>query len=475
MSDTKNVSNPILLKDLPGPKGIPFFGNAFDVKLENLHNDFAKWANEYGDIYKVRLGPKTHVVVSNPEMIQEMLRLRPKEFVRMKKLDKVIRAEGIHGVFNAEGDDWRTHRLIVAKGLDVKHQEQFFPYMLVCIERLYNKWKIAAESGGEINIQQDFLRFTVDVTTFLAFAYEMNTIEEQGGVIQDYLEKIFPTIFKRINEPIPYHKIWKTKKDREFDKAIIEIKNLISDFIENGKRRIEENPELRENPSTVLEAIIVAAETEEGFGDEEVRGNLMTLLMAGEDTTAHTLAWSIFLLTKSENAELIPQLRKEVDELLGNDAWLKEYGLHKKFHYLEGIANETMRIQPVAPIILNEPTEDIDVLGYHFDKGTSVVILPRVAANSDTYFTDAYKMMPERWIQATKCPVHDVHAFVPFGAGPRYCPGRNLAYLEIKLVLSMLFKNFEIEMLTKHEEVNEIMAFTMMASDFRVRLKLRSE
>lgn len=470
-----STSNPdlIYVKDLPGPKGIPIFGSGFDVKLDDLHNDFARWAMEYGDIYKLKLGPHTHVVVSNPEMIQEILKLRPKEFIRMKKLDNILKDQGIHGVFNAEGEDWKLHRMIVAKGLDVKHQEAFFPYMLVCIERLYNKWKKAAENNEVIDIQRDFLRFTVDVTTYLAFAYEMNTIEEKGGVIQDHLEKIFPMIFKRINAPLPLYKIWRTRADKEFDNAVVETRKLVSEFIENGRKRIAENPALRENPSTVLEAILVAAETEEDFGEEEVRGNLMTLLMAGEDTTAHTLAWSIYLLTKEENRDLISELRKEIDDLLGDDHWLKEYSSHKKFHYLEGVANESMRIQPVAPLLLNEPTEDIDIMGYHFEKGRRIVILTRVGANNDAYFSDAYKMIPERWTQTSQCPFHNTHAFMPFGAGPRYCPGRNLAYLEIKLVLSMLYKNFDVEMVTDHKDIREIMAFTMMASDYKVRLKLR--
>lgn len=462
----------ITYDQLPGPKGLPLIGLAHKVKINDLHNQVQQWAQEYGGVYKLKLGPSNLTVVTKPEIIQEILRLRPDEFIRMAKMDRVIREQGFHGVFNAEGDDWRMHRSMVAKGLDVRHQQQFFPHMEKCIERLYRKWERDAENGNIVDIQQDFLRFTVDVTTYLAFGYEMNTIEEKGGVIQDHLEKIFPRIFKRINDPIPFYKLFRTQGDKEFDHAVAEIKKVLDEFVANGKQRLQDNPELRENPENVLEAILVAAEEEENFGDEEVKGNLMTLLLAGEDTTAHTLAWAIYLL--ADNQQLIPEMRKEIDAILGDEPWVKEYKDQSKLKYVEGVANETLRLNPVAPLMLNEPTEDIEIDGYLFKKGARLLLQTRWGATNPGYFTDPEEFNPGRWIAASRCPVHNTDAFVPFGSGPRYCPGRNLALLEMKLVLSMLFKNFDVEMLTNREEVHEIMAFTMMASEYKVKLTKRN-
>ena len=153
----------------------------------------------------------------------------------------------------------------------------------------------------------------IDITTSIAFGIKMNTIEEEGGVIQDHLEKIFPMLFSRINKPIPFYKIIRSKKDKQFDHALREIHLFIDEIIQKGKKRIEENPHLKLEPGNVLEAILVAAETMEGFGDEEVKGNLLTLLMAGEDTTAHTLAWSITELVQNPSA--IKALQAEITSL----------------------------------------------------------------------------------------------------------------------------------------------------------------
>ena len=463
---------PILFKDLPGPKGIPFFGSAFDMDLPNMHNQFEEMAYEYGQVYKIKLGPVKMAIISHPKIIQHILRERPEGFVRMKKMDAVLRGEGGHGVFNAEGEDWKMHRRMVAKGLDVKHQKAFFDKMSVSVERLYAKWKKAADSSEEIDIQQDFLRFTVDITTTLAFGFEMNTIEEKGGVVQDHMEKIFPMIFKRINSPIQWHKLIRRKDDREFDKALDAINEMLDQWIIDGRKRLEDHPELKENPTNFLEAILIAAEQEEDFGDEQVKGNLLTVLLAGEDTTANTLSWSIYLLTK--HTEYQAKLQSEIDQSLDGEKWIQEFESTQGFKFLESIAYETMRLKPVAPILLFEPLLDMEIEGYEFKKGTRMLVHSRFAATQDENFTNGKSFYPERWMKETKCPMHSLEAYIPFGGGPRFCPGRNLALLEIKLVLAMLFKNFDLEMVTPHEGIKEIMAFTMMASDFKVRLKNRS-
>lgn len=103
-----------------------------------------------------------------------------------------------------------------------------------------------------------------------------------------------------------------------------------------------------------------------------------------------------------------------------------------------------------------------------------LLVQSRYAAMLEENFSDAKDFKPSRWLRESKCPVHNNESYIPFGGGPRFCPGKNLAILEIRLVLSMLLKNFDIEMITPHMDVKEIMAFTMMASDFKVKLTNRS-
>ena len=454
---------------LKGPSSLPVLGNIHQVSVSKLHQNLEDWAKEFGLIYKLQLGPSKLIVITDPEIIQEVLRARPDKFRRMEKMDNIMQEEGVFGVFNAEGEEWGIHRKLVAQGLDIKHQQQYFPAILKSTERLFNKWNGLAKNEASFDVQKDLMRFTVDVTTSLAFGYEMNTIEKGEDVIQNHLEKIFPVIFQRINAPIPLWKFYKSKKDKEFDAALIEINKLIDEFITKGKEKLAVNPSLKEQPSNLLEAILVAAEEDKKIDNIAIRGNLLTILMAGEDTTAHTVAWMIYYLSKYPVYQ--EMIRREALEFLDGHV-ISDYNALSKLKFLEAFTNETMRMKPVAPLLLFEPLEDIDIKGYQFNKGRRLLIESRYATMLDENFTNANEFKPERWLKESRCPYseHNLKAFIPFGSGARFCPGKNLAMLEIKMIIAMLVSNFKVELATPQKEIEEVMAFTMMASAFDITL-----
>ena len=342
------------------------------------------------------------------------------------------------------------------------------------VERLYGKLDSIAESKKAYAIHDDLTKFTVDVTTSLAFGIDMNTLEQKGGVIQDHMEKIFPMIFKRINLPVPLYKFFKTKADKEYSHALQEIEKQVLRFIETGKQKVELDPALKEKPSNILESFIVAAGEEQGISEYEIKGNLLTLLMAGEDTTAHALTWAIYLICL--HPEIQEKLQEEADQVLMDDVYLHEYSKHDQLIYTNGVIHETLRLKSVAPVMLVEPLEDIEMDQYKFNKGSKIVLLTRAAGLREEYFSESEKMLPERWSNTgpSKCPVHNLSGFLPFGSGPRMCPGKNLAILEMKLVLSMIAKNFQIELVEPKQHVEEKMAFTMMPGRFEIILKSRN-
>ncbi len=464
---------PIKYKDLPGPKGWPLIGNLYQFKLSKMHHYLEHCASIYGDVFKVKLGPAKLMVVAKPDLIQHILKARPYQFRRMSKMDKILRAEGVHGLFNAEGDDWKVHRRIVNRGLDIKHQQQYYPSIVKSVRRLNAKMLAAAETQSDYAVQDDLTRFTVDVTTSLAFGFDMNTLEQKGGVIQEHMEKIFPMIFKRINAPIPWHKIYRRKDDREYDKAFVEIEKQVRTYIKAGRQRLLDQPELKIQPNDILEALIVASEEEDLISDREIKGNLLTLLLAGEDTTAHSLAWALYLI--SLHPFIQTKLQQEADEVIKNDILLSSYADHDLLEYTTAVINETLRLKSVAPLLLLEPLADIDIGEYHFEKGAKVIVLTRYGALSNNYFTDSEEFNPDRWLDqgGNKCPVHNLSAIMPFGAGPRMCPGKHLAMLEMKLVLSMMAKNFTLELVTPVDQIQENLAFTMMPDKFEIRLSKR--
>ena len=132
-----------------------------------------------------------------------------------------------------------------------------------------------------------------------------------------------------------------------------------------------------------------------------------------------------------------------------------------------------MRLKPMVPLHIVEPVADVEILGRLIPKGTPIMMLVRRMATRDENFGEGARFDPDRWLVEAKvrrCP-HDRRAFVPFGGGPRLCPGRNLALLQIRTFLAMLCRNFEVEPVRAGNNVEEHLAFTMMPVNLSVRLR----
>ena len=135
-----------------------------------------------------------------------------------------------------------------------------------------------------------------------------------------------------------------------------------------------------------------------------------------------------------------------------------------------------MRLKPVAPVLALESNQDTVLGGARIPKGTAIYLLFSHPAVAEKNFSDPTAFKPERWLAAAgrTAPGHDTRAFVPFGAGPRFCPGRHLAMLEIKMVVAMLCRNFQVSPAAGSPPPQELFAFTMMPRNLFVTLKRRA-
>ncbi len=184
--------------DLPGPRGIPFFGNALQIDTPRFHLQLDRWGREYGPYYKLQLGPRKVLVIGDHEVVAAVLRDRPEGFRRSSRLEDIGREMGLQpNVFSTNGEVWKRQRRMVMAGFDPSHVKSYFPSLQSVAQRLAGRWQVAARHGKVIDLQADLMRYTVDTIAGLAFGAEVNTLESGGDVIQQHLDKIFPALFKR--------------------------------------------------------------------------------------------------------------------------------------------------------------------------------------------------------------------------------------------------------------------------------------
>jgi cytochrome P450 len=404
-----------------------------------------------------------------------VLRNRPDGFQRGKRMRAIVLELGVDGVFNAEDAKWRRQRKLAMLALNTNHLREFFTRLEVVTGRLQRRWERAAAAGAAVDASADLRRFTVDVTSSLAFATDLNTLETEGDVIQRHLDKVFPAVARRLFALVPYWRWFKLPADRELDAAIKEVHQLVNKLVADARLRLATDTSADAKPGNFLDAMLATqGDDTTAFTDSEVVGNALTMLLAGEDTTSNTLAWMMHLMT--EHPDVQARMQQEADRVLGSANRPPDYASTGELHYIEAVAHETMRHKPVAPFLWLEPTEDIVLGDVRVPYGTAVNVLTSHVAMEDGNFADAQAFRPERWLQAAgrSSEGHNTQAFLPFGAGPRFCPGRHLAMLEIKMVASMLCRNFEVSRAADAPSTDEVFSFTMMPSSVRVKLRQRT-
>jgi cytochrome P450 len=459
------------IADLPCPRGLPLLGNLLQIDRERLHLKVESWAREHGEAYRFRLGARQFVVLSNPETVATILRDRPDGFQRTQRLSDTARALGFGGLFSSNGDAWRRQRPMVLAGLDPTHIKAFYPTLAKVTGRFERRWTRAAQEGAAIDLQADLMRYTVDVTAGLAFGTDMNTIESDEEVIQQHLDKMLPALFKRVMAPFAWWRYVTLPSDREVGRHLEALRIAVEGFIAGARRRLHEQPALREDPTNLIEAMVAARDREGStVTDLDVSGNVLTMLLAGEDTTANTLAWAIWLL--SRHPEAARRAAAEVRAVLGDATVPPRHEDLARLDFVEACAHETMRLKPVAPLNIQEATRDTVAGGVALPRGTIVMCLMRPAAVDERHFADASSFRPERWLEGPS-PSSSKRVAMPFGAGPRICPGRYLALAEMKMVLAMLLSAFEIESVTTPDggDARERLALTMSPVDLRLRLR----
>ena len=457
------------LNDLPVPSGGPFIGNAHQLKLHTLHRTLNDWARAFGPIYRFRMGRRRAIAVSSPELCQEVLRARPDIFRRVSSIESVASEIGIAGSFFTEGATWRKQRALSMQVLSQRNLRGFYPTLKTVVIRLKKRWERKCDANETIDLVSDMKRFGLDVTTFLTFGYDANTLEQDGNAIQSKLAFVVETLNRRVFGVIPLWRYIRLPRDRRLERALADLRSWLGEHIAASRAQLEAYPERASHPSNFLDAIISSKdETGKPYTDDTIFANLMTLLAAGEESSAFVTSWAIHEMCNSPQS--VETLRQEASALLGEADVPLDVEDVAMLPFAEAIVHEAMRLRQISPIIMLETNADTVVGDAQIPASTSIAVLIQPAAVDERHFDNPHAFMPERWLEA-HAGVQTAAASMPFGFGPRICPGRMLAVLQMKMVLAMLYKNFSVDRVTPADQVCDVFEFLVRPAPLHVRLK----
>lgn len=476
MSDTATAMGtaPRRFSSLAHPPAWPLVGSLPYFDPPRVHLVLEEWARRYGTPFRIDLARRWMLVIDDPAEIARILKSRPGAFRRVRPVESIFRELGIAGLFSSEGADWERQRRMVMKAFDPAHLRSYFPNLVTVTTRLLARFERAACAAEVLDLQLEFMRYTVDVTAGLAFGLDINTIEQGDNAIQRHLDQVFPMINRRMTAIFPWWRYIRLPADIALEKDLTQVRQAIDGYIAEARKRMAADPALSEHPGNLIEALLAARDTpDSGFSDADVSGNVFTALLAGEDTTANTLAWLTSFLSDDKQAQVAAQ--READTVLGNARVLDDFSRIDELGYIEAATREAMRLKPVAPLLSHESNEPVTVCGVELRARTPIATLMRPAGLNPDLFPQPLSFRPDRWLGEegkTEQAGAAKRVLMPFGGGPRFCPGRYLAMLEISMVTAMLMKNFHIERVGS-EPVRERNALSMLPEGFRARLHSR--
>jgi len=427
------------LASLPGPKGLPFLGNALQLRPRSVHADVEAMAQRYGPLFRMRIGRQQALVVADAALVNAVLRDRPEGFRRPDVTAQVSdELGGERGVFLAEGAAWRNQRKMVMQAFAPHAIKAYFPLLARVGVRLQARWAGAAQEGRPIALNADLKRYTVDVVAGLALGEEVNTIEQGDDVVQQQLELIMEGTARRSLAPLPYWRYFKLPFDRRLEAAVRAMHDATNGFIAKARQRMQDDPSRAAKPQNMLEAMLAAADQEgSGIDQGAVIGNVSTMLLAGEDTTSSALSWLIWLLARHPDA-----LRRAQEEVRRIAPAAAHFSIEQmdQLEYIDACAHEAMRLKPPAPFIPLQANHDCVVGDVQLPKDSVVWCVLRHDSVAESKLRNAAAFDPQRWIDDGKAR----QLATPFGSGPRLCPGRYLSLLEIKVAMACLLGRFDI-------------------------------
>lgn len=411
----------------------------------------------YGGIFRLNFGPKSFLIVSDPSIAKHILKDNSKAYSK-GILAEILEFVMGKGLIPADGEIWRVRRRAIVPALHMKYVAAMINLFGQASDRLCQKLDAAASDGEDVEMESLFSRLTLDIIGKAVFNYEFDSLTNDAGIVEAVYTVLREAEY-RSTAPIPFWEIpiWKdiSPKQKKVSAALKLINDTLDNLIKICKTMVDEEElqfeeeYVNERDPSILHFLLASGDD---VSSKQLRDDLMTMLIAGHETSAAVLTWTFYLLSKEPR--VISKLQEEVDSVLGDRFPTIED--MKKLKYATRVINESLRLYPQPPVLIRRSIED-DTLGqYPIKRGEDIFISVWNLHHSPSLWENADKFIPERWPLDGPNPneTNQNFSYLPFGGGPRKCVGDIFASYETVVALAMLVRRFNFQMAVGAPEVN---------------------
>jgi cytochrome P450 len=413
---------------------LPLIGSVLDVWRDPVAL-LCQAHREHGDFARMRFGPFDYFMVNDAEALQHVLVQGAKRYVKSRSYAGIKLVLG-QGLLTSEGEFWKRQRRLAQPAFHHQRLRGFADTMASCTSDMLPRWDSLAASGEVFDLHAEMMRLTFRIVGLTLFSTD---VEGDAQAVGNALGVALDFANEYVNEVVRLP-IWlPTPRNVRFRRALATLDQLVFRLIDEHRRGPERGD---------LLAMLMQATDESGqerMNDRQLRDEVMTLVLAGHETTANALGWTWRLL--AEHPQVLARLRTEADSVLGDRAPRIEDV--PKLEYAERVLNESMRLYPPAWCFERQAIAPDEVGGYLVPPGAVVIACPYVLHRSPRYWPDPERFDPERFLP-DEVASRRRGVYLPFGDGPRACIGRGFAMMEAKIILAMTAQRYDLALEPGH-------------------------
>lgn len=413
---------------VPGPTGHPILGNLNEYRKAPLTFE-RSMARQYGDIVRLRFAGRQGYLISNPTDIHQVL-VRDADKYRKAPIYRILLTRFLgNGLLTSEGDFWKRQRKLAQPAFHTKRIQAYADTMVEYTRRMLDSW-----AEGEVrNVNHEMARLTLSVVVKTLFNTEIGAEADRiGEALTTVLEATndgMQSVFQMLPEWVPLPRNLRNKR------GVRQLDAIINGIISQRRASNEDTGDLL--------SMLLLAQDEDGsqMTDRQLRDEVVTLVLAGHETTANALTWTLYLLSQYPDVEA--RLHDELDTVLTGRA--PAFADLRQLTYTGMVLKESMRLFPPIPSIGRQSLTPVTLGGYDLPAGAIIIISPNVFHYDPRWWPEPEKFLPERFSKANEKSI-EKHAYLPFGGGPRVCIGNSFAEMEATLVLATLAQRYQLRL-----------------------------
>lgn len=407
----------------PSPPGDPFLGHLRPFRRDVLAL-LQTAARQHGDVVRFRIGPLVVHLVNHPDHVAHVLQARARHYDKATRSTAAIAAIAGASLLTMNGPAWEARRRLMQPVFHRQRVGELAEVMTRIAARRLDAWT----PGATVDIASAMRRIAFEIAGTALLGTD---VPDVAGALEDDIALLLRHVYTRWGRLVPVPSWLPAGANRLFDAALARVDTVVTRIV----RRHRAQPDL----APPLLGLLMAAEdpdTGAPYSDARLRDEVITMLLAGHETTASALAWTLADLSRHPDVE--GRVREEVDGVLhgGTPALIDVAALRVTTEVLQ----ESMRLAPPIWAIERRAVVPDTIGGFAIPAGSSVIVSPFVLHRHPAFWAEPERFDPDRFAGPTP-----PEAYLPFGAGPRYCIGAEFAMLEAKLVLAMTVQRWRLD------------------------------